>query len=321
MYKSCRVIDGKPRLVIVDENGKIVNRGPSKEDLKGLQEEPFSRGLQEEPAIGRRRSAYTDKELLKFLNIFYQENDRVPIWRDFVNNPGYPGWSTYQIRFGSWNNALKWAGLYDKKKIRGKKAYADVDLLNYLKEFYQERGKVPAERDFMNNPGYPGLSTYQIRFGSWNNALKLAGLDVDTLIKKGVVQSSDQKARLSELYVNDFFQGRSVDLAGKNHNSPCDGICPNGQTYDVKSSGLVNDSYFIFTFKNKEKEEIECYFLLGFNTDYTELLYVWRVPGDIIEKFEIRIRMNSGKFNVGNMLEYEITDDFKKVIEKWNKTR
>lgn len=36
MSKSCRIIDGKPKWIIVDENGKIVNRNPSKEDLKGL---------------------------------------------------------------------------------------------------------------------------------------------------------------------------------------------------------------------------------------------------------------------------------------------
>lgn len=32
-YKSIRIIDGKPRLVIVDEDGKIINRNPSKDEL------------------------------------------------------------------------------------------------------------------------------------------------------------------------------------------------------------------------------------------------------------------------------------------------
>lgn len=39
-YTSIRLIDGKPRKVIVDETGKIVNRTPSKEEVKGLEEEP-----------------------------------------------------------------------------------------------------------------------------------------------------------------------------------------------------------------------------------------------------------------------------------------
>lgn len=39
-YKSKRTVDGKPPIwVIVDENGKVVNKNPSKEELKGLQKE------------------------------------------------------------------------------------------------------------------------------------------------------------------------------------------------------------------------------------------------------------------------------------------
>lgn len=34
LYKSHRIIDGKPKLVIVDENGNIVNKNPSKEQLR-----------------------------------------------------------------------------------------------------------------------------------------------------------------------------------------------------------------------------------------------------------------------------------------------
>lgn len=37
--KSYRIIDGKPRCVIVDETGNIVNRNPNKDELKGLKKE------------------------------------------------------------------------------------------------------------------------------------------------------------------------------------------------------------------------------------------------------------------------------------------
>lgn len=39
-YKTYRIIDGKPRRVIVDENGKVINRYPKEEELKGLEKEP-----------------------------------------------------------------------------------------------------------------------------------------------------------------------------------------------------------------------------------------------------------------------------------------
>lgn len=38
-YKAYRIVDGKPRWIIVDENGNIVNRNPSKCELKGLEKQ------------------------------------------------------------------------------------------------------------------------------------------------------------------------------------------------------------------------------------------------------------------------------------------
>lgn len=43
-YKSWRLIDGKPRLVIVDKTGKIVNRNATEDELKCLIEEPCKDG-------------------------------------------------------------------------------------------------------------------------------------------------------------------------------------------------------------------------------------------------------------------------------------
>lgn len=40
-YTSKRYIDGKVRQIIIDENGKIINRNPSREELKGLKKEIY----------------------------------------------------------------------------------------------------------------------------------------------------------------------------------------------------------------------------------------------------------------------------------------
>jgi len=40
-----------------------------------------------------------------------------------------------------------------------------------------------------------------------------------------------------------------------------------------------------------------------------------RIPGEMIEIYQFRIGTYGGKFNVGNMIEYEITDEFKKVVD------
>ncbi len=252
-YTSIRSIDSNKRTtkavlrkVIVDENGKIVNRNPSKEELKGLQIEQYDKRC--EP-----------KE-------------------------------------------------YNPK-------YTDKELLDYLKVFYEEYGRVPVKRDFNNNPRYPNFATYQTRFRSWSNALKLVGFDVESMVKKGVIETPLQKARLTEIMVLNHFKQHPVDLAGENCNSHCDGICPNGKIYDVKSSKFYTDKMrWAFVTRNKYKEEIEIYYLLAFNSDRTKLEYAWRIPGEIVESDQFHVGLNTNyEFNVKNMKEYDITDKFNSI--------
>lgn len=65
-YKRYTPIDGnKPIWVIVDKNGKIINKNPNKEELKELKEESHQK--------------YTKCQLLKYLIQFYQENGSICI--------------------------------------------------------------------------------------------------------------------------------------------------------------------------------------------------------------------------------------------------
>lgn len=41
MFKSYRMIDGKPRCVIVDKNGKIIDKNPNNDELKYIREENY----------------------------------------------------------------------------------------------------------------------------------------------------------------------------------------------------------------------------------------------------------------------------------------
>lgn len=59
------------------------------------------------------------------------------------------------------------------------KKYTDEELLDYLKKFYEENGRVPKTKDMLIKNGYPSVKVYQYRFGSWNNALKLADLPLN----------------------------------------------------------------------------------------------------------------------------------------------
>lgn len=248
-YKSYRIIDGRPRWVIIDENGKIVNRCPTKEELKELNKFPEK--------DGRSNS----------------RPNRIP-------------------------------------------EYSDSELLDCLKRFIKYNGYIPTIYDFDGNDSCPSRGTYQNRFGSWNNALKLAGICVDSIVKEGGLYNNYLKGRLFEVIIRDHFENGSIDLSGNNSISHCDGICPKGKAYDAKSSKLYGKGYYRFFTKSEYKEMIEWYYFGAFNADYTRLRYVWRVPGKMVteEVFTIGNSLNS-KFNLYNMREYEITDRFLKVID------
>lgn len=207
---------------------------------------------------------------------------------------------------------------YPCKRNNKSKSYTDEQLLNELRRFEKENGRPPIREDFTNNPEYPNYTTYRRKFGSWLCALKLTGLDAESTVKKGNIITNDRKVRLAEIAVRDSFDDSSIDLAGENPRSPYDGICPNGKTYDVKSSKLYEDLYWRYNTRNKYKEEIEYYYFLAFNGDWTGLMYVWRIPGEMVEKDGVRIWLGSrsrGEFTVGNMEEFDITEKIREVLK------
>lgn len=243
-------IGEKPRTVIVDGTGKIVNKNPSKEELKGLKTFPEEK--------------------------------------------------------------------YNYNAHRCKK-FTDGELDYHLIRFFVENGRPPSLKDFTNNSEYPSFATYQRRFGSWANALERVGLDVESMVKNGIIETEDQKGRFGEIIIRDHFKKHPIDLAGENKNSPYDGICPNGLKYDVKGSKLYIEGYLAFGTSNIYKDKIEIYYLLAFNEGYTELIYAWRIPArKVVDRDGFKIGLKSNyKFNIENMKEYDITDNIRDALKKY----
>lgn len=267
--------------------------------------------------INKKEKKYTDKELLDYLKQFYDESGRIPIASDFLNNPEYPHRNTYIKRFESWNNALEMTELNLEKRFE---KYTDEELLNELKRFEKEEGKIPTREDFRTYGEYPHYQTYNKRFGGWNNALKLVEMDLDTRIKQGELKTKIESGRYAEIKVINHFKQHPIDLSGDNCHNYHDGICPNGQIYEVKSSKLHIGGYWGFHTRNKDKDDdkeaIQWYYFIAFNDDYTKILYIWRVPGELIgdNHFDIGIN-NNRKFNIENMKKYDITNKFKDITK------
>ena len=104
-YKSYRIIDGKPKWIVEDENENIVNRIPYKEELTELEKFP------EKDGRSNSRLKISNNELLGYLRQFEKENGRIPVICEFNENLKCPNGGIYFKRFGSWNNALNLAGI------------------------------------------------------------------------------------------------------------------------------------------------------------------------------------------------------------------
>lgn len=114
------------------------------------------------PSDIRRR--YTDEELFNVLREKAKELGRPPKMKEVRLE--------YVIKdqFGSWNKGIELAGLTPRNVGREGVGYTDDELLNILKEKAKELNSLPRVRDVEQ------ATTIRNRFGSWFNALVLAGL-------------------------------------------------------------------------------------------------------------------------------------------------
>jgi hypothetical protein len=81
---------------------------------------------------------------------------------------------TYRRKFGSWNDALREAGL----ELSNRTDIPKSDLLAELERLNEELERTPTVED-MWEKGRFGSATYRTAFGSWNDAIREADLDVN----------------------------------------------------------------------------------------------------------------------------------------------
>ena len=144
---------------------------------------------------------YTDKYLLEQLQQFYREEGRSPKLADFYKNPKYPGYRTYERRFGSWNKALELAGLPQNSA-----AYTKQELLDIGKAWIAKHGCTPTVNDFGGE--LPSSKTIMNHFGSWNAYIVEIGGTVNqgygrpTQGLDGNLYRSRLEAKLADIFHN-----------------------------------------------------------------------------------------------------------------------
>lgn len=119
-----------------------------------------------------RQTVYSEADLLDHLQALAADLGRTPTSEDMYEVGEYAP-LTYQYRFGSWNTAIEAAGLEPNTPADSK--LSDEELTAELQALAKELEKTPSRVE-MNAHGAYSATTYETHFGSWNDAVRAAGL-------------------------------------------------------------------------------------------------------------------------------------------------
>jgi len=130
------------------------------------------------------------EELLDALDKLAEELGEIPTSTQ-MNDQGEYWASQYNKEFGGWNEALREAG-FETNQVR--KVPTD-ELLDEIRRLARELNRTPT-RDQMDDRGeYYGRS-YRLRFGSWNEAVRRAGLEPNQRISQSEFRDPPDECRL-----------------------------------------------------------------------------------------------------------------------------
>jgi DNA invertase Pin-like site-specific DNA recombinase len=130
---------------------------------------------------GPRYQPWAKPEIIGALQAWADEHGRAPCWRDLKTQRGRcPSAQTMLHHFGGWNAAILAAGLepYKLTPSGRRQRWDDQDIIQALNRWATEHGHPPA--DIRWRPAareHPCSKTVRDHFGSWQAALKAAGLD------------------------------------------------------------------------------------------------------------------------------------------------
>lgn len=124
--------------------------------------------------VGFRRDL-SDDELIAQAHRLAKKLGKTPTARDFDKDSETASVRTVLIRFGSWNEFLKIAGL----KANSRRGISDDELIIQVQKLAQKLGRTPTAKDFDRDPETSSFTMAIGRFGSWNGFLEKAGLEIN----------------------------------------------------------------------------------------------------------------------------------------------
>lgn len=137
----------------------------------GEEELELARHLAESYKPKETSSNYSDDEVFSAVREKSDEVGRTPLLEELPEGEDYPSSHTVRTRFGGYNNLLFRLGLEPNSEN-----YGDEELLDILNRQYVEGGFTKPSQDCLEPETLPSQSTYKRRFGSFERAVKEAGI-------------------------------------------------------------------------------------------------------------------------------------------------
>ena len=120
------------------------------------------------PGDNRRPLRVSDKQLLEDMRRVAQDLGKDTVGMKEYGERGRYAYNTVNRRFGSWNKALRSAGLAISNRVN----IADDELFENILDLWQHYGRQPRRRELASRPSKFSTGPYTRRFGSWKKALE-----------------------------------------------------------------------------------------------------------------------------------------------------
>lgn len=121
--------------------------------------------------------------------------------------------NTVVKRFGTWDNALKLAGL---SETGFDKNISDVDLLNEIERLWIKLGRQPTTTDIKNGFSIFSLNTFSRRFGGWRPALDAFVNYINSYDYKESSVEENRATITANEPIQNSFEGKSIPLRDTN---------------------------------------------------------------------------------------------------------
>jgi len=226
------------------------------------------------------KETFTKEEIIDLLKRDYKDKKVPPSFSSWQGRDGFPNPTTVVKYFGSWNQALRVAGIPLNQE---NDKYSDLELLNMIREFFNKYNRIPFKDELALD-----RSVFIRRFGSWKDAIIEAGFIPNSQSSFGALYYSnhgDLRPSTLEGLVDDFIHNRTQ--VPHKHDVPY-------------NTFFVTNRQFDIDFVIKDKWLIECAGMLTEEDFYDNFAKLDKITQDYKEKIKLKMEIVENARKEGN---------------------